>query len=221
MLSSLVLALLPGVALALPQLGERFHGEDSNSKLEARQGYYWSNWSEGSGNWQCADTGGGSYSVQWSGSDGGFVCGKGWNYGGGRSVTYSGEYEATGPGYLSVYGWTTNPLVEYYIVESHADLAPNEPWTFKGNFTSDDSVYSVYTSTRVNKPSIIGTATFEQYWSIREDQRVGGTVTVRNHFDYWNSLGMGLGQDNYMILATEGYTSGSNGPSGHSSITVQ
>jgi endo-1,4-beta-xylanase len=86
MLSSFVLAavaLLPG-ALSLPQLGERFHGEGSTAKLEARQGYIWSYWSEGSGNWRCNNGQGGSYTATWSGNNGGFVCGKGWSPGGNR-----------------------------------------------------------------------------------------------------------------------------------------
>lgn len=49
-------------------------------------GYYWQNWSEGNGNWDCRNGNGGSYSVTWSGRSGGFVCGKGWNYGGDRYV---------------------------------------------------------------------------------------------------------------------------------------
>lgn len=50
-------------------------------------------------------------------------------------------------------------------MDSHGDLAPNEPWTAKGNFTIDgEGTYAVYTSTRVNKPSIVGTATFQQFW---------------------------------------------------------
>lgn len=80
-------------------------------------------------------------------------------------MKYSGTYTPKGPGYLALYGWTTNPLIEYYIMDSHGDLAPNEPWTAKGNFTIEgEGTYAVYTSTRVNKPSIIGTATFQQFW---------------------------------------------------------
>ncbi|KAI0392713.1 xyn11C [Xylariaceae sp. FL0594] len=224
LLSSFVLAaaaaLLPG-ALSLPQLGERLHGENSTAQLEARQGYYWSYWSEGTGNWRCNNGGGGSYTATWSGNNGGFVCGKGWSPGGSRTVTYSGTYTPKGPGYLSIYGWTTNPLIEYYIMDAHGDLAPNEPWTFKGNFTAgNEGTYSVYTSTRVNKPSIVGTATFQQYWSVRTEQRVGGTITTGKHFDAWRSFGMNLGNHNYMILATEGYTNGANGPSGSSSLNL-
>ncbi|KAK5636594.1 hypothetical protein RRF57_012306 [Xylaria bambusicola] len=213
-------ALFPG-AFSLPQFGEIFHGEESNATLEARQGYYWSFWSEGSGNWNCRNGAGGSYTATWSGNNGGFVCGKGWNQGGSRIVKYSGTYAPKGPGYLAIYGWTTNPLIEYYIMDSHGDLAPNEPWTAKGNVTiAGEGTYQVYTSTRVNKPSIVGTATFQQYWSVRNETRVGGTISTQQHFNAWRSFGMNMGNHNYMILATEGYTNGANGPSGTASLTL-
>lgn len=58
-------------------------------QLSERQGgYYWSNWSEGNGNWNCRNEAGGKYSVTWSGKNGGFVCGKGWRNGGNRSVPH-------------------------------------------------------------------------------------------------------------------------------------
>ncbi|KAI3391039.1 hypothetical protein diail_8090 [Diaporthe ilicicola] len=190
-------------------------------EIGKRQGYYWSNWSEGGISLRCNNGNGGSYSTQWSGA-GGFVCGKGWSNGNGRVVNYTGTYTPTGPGYLSVYGWTQNPLIEYYVIESHGDLAPNEPWTSKGNFTSEEGSYEMFTSTRVNKPSIEGTRTFQQYWSVRTEKRVGGSVTMSKHFDEWAKVGMKLGNHNYQILATEGYTaSGGNGSSGTSSITLQ
>jgi endo-1,4-beta-xylanase len=138
-----------------------------------------------------------------------------------RVIKYSGTYNATGPGYLTVYGWTNNPLIEYYIVEAHADLAPNEPWTSKGNFTSDEGTYEIFISTRVNQPSIEGTKTFQQYWSVRTPQRVGGTVNTTRHFEEWAKLDMKLGKHNYVVMATEGYTkTGGPGSAGSSNITV-
>ncbi|ORY70989.1 concanavalin A-like lectin/glucanase domain-containing protein [Pseudomassariella vexata] len=188
--------------------------------IDRQGGYYYSFWSEGGGNFRCTNGAGGQYSATWSGT-GGFVCGKGWSPGGSRQVSPSGNYSPTGPGYLAVYGWTRNPLIEYYIVESHGDLSPGEPWTAKGNFTFEEGTYELYTSTRVNKPSIVGTATFQQYWSVRTEKRVNGTVTTGRHFTEWANVGLRLGSHDYMILATEGYTAtGGNGSSGTASITV-
>jgi endo-1,4-beta-xylanase len=138
-----------------------------------------------------------------------------------RVVNYSGTYSATGPGYLAMYGWTRNPLIEFYIVDAHADLSPNEPWISKGNFTSEEGAYEVFESTRVNQPSIEGTRTFQQYWSVRHEQRVGGKITLGKHFDEWAKLGMKLGAHEYVVLAVEGYTAtGGPGSSGSASITL-
>ncbi|KAF2737769.1 xyn11C [Polyplosphaeria fusca] len=221
MYSLLILAasfLLPA-ALAAPVA--EVSGEPQMIQIDKRQGgYTWSFWQEGSGSHNCQNGQGGSYTANWSGG-GGFVCGKGWSPGGNRAVKYSGTYKPTGPGYLSLYGWTKNPLVEYYIVESYDILAPGEPWTKKGNFTIDgEGAYDVYTSQRVNKPSIVGTATFTQYWSVRQEKRVGGTISTGKHFDAWNKLGMRLGQQDYMILATEGFANGTKTASGSSALSL-
>lgn len=143
-----------------------------------------------------------------------------------RSVKYSGTYNPKGPGYLSLYGWTRNPLVEYYIVESWDVLAPGEPWTLRGNFTSQGNNYAFYTAQRVNKPSIEGSRTFTQYFSVRSEAEkktgsVSGTINTGDHFDFWASKGYKMGNfEQNMFFVTEAFANGTKLPSGSSTITV-
>ncbi|PNP48601.1 hypothetical protein TGAMA5MH_00291 [Trichoderma gamsii] len=173
-------------------------------------GYYYSYWNDGHAGVTYTNGAGGSFSVNWANS-GNFVGGKGWNPGSStRTINYSGSYNPNGNSYLSIYGWSKNPLIEYYIVENFGTYNPSTGTTKLGEVTSDGSVYDIYRTQRVNQPSIIGTATFYQYWSVRRNHRSSGSVNVGNHFNAWRNLGLTLGQLDYQIVAVEGYFSSGN-----------
>lgn len=184
------------------------------SSAGTHDGFYYSWWTDNGA--QATYTNGpkGQYSIQW-GTGGNLVGGKGWNPGTRRTISYTGTYTYNGNSYLAVYGWTRNPLVEYYIVENFGTYNPSSGAQKKGEVTVDGSTYDILVSTRTNQPSIDGTSTFQQYWSVRRNKRTGGSVTVATHFDAWARAGLNLGNHFYQIVATEGYFS-----SGSSSITV-
>jgi endo-1,4-beta-xylanase len=128
-------------------------------------------------------------------------------------INYNCDYNPKstkgGNSYLSVYGWTVQPLVEYYIIEDWRNWIPsmgNEA-ILKGSFSVNGSMYDVYEKTRVNKPSIEGITTFQQYFSIRRDNRSQGTINISEHFDKWKELGMEMGKMHEVSFVVEGYKS--------------
>lgn len=215
-----ILALATAAFAAPAEVAKRDPGHVLNpragtpSSTGTHNGCYYSWWTDGGSDVTYTNGAGGSYSVNWK-TGGNFVGGKGWNPGSARTITYSGSYNPNGNSYLAIYGWTTNPLIEYYIVENFGTYDPSSQATNKGSVTLDGSNYKIAQSTRTNQPSIEGTRTFQQYWSVRSSKRSSGSVNVGAHFDAWSKAGMKLGSHNYQIVATEGYFS-----SGSASITV-
>ncbi len=177
-------------------------------------GYFYSFWNAGGGSVVMTLGSGGNYSVTWNNCNN-FTCGKGWRTGSNRSVNFSGTFDGGSNGYLALYGWTKNDLIEYYVVENYGAWTPPGGSPL-GSFTSDGGTYNIYKTRRVNQPSIVGTATFYQYWSVRTTKRTSGIITFSNHIKAWESYGMKLGTTwDYQIMETEGYQS-----SGNSNITV-
>ncbi|KAK2002566.1 family 11 glycosyl hydrolase [Colletotrichum falcatum] len=147
------------------------------------------------------------FSVNFSGAQD-FVVGKGWNTGSkNRTVNYSGQTKASsGTVLTALYGWSVDPLVEYYVQDYSNNGKGAAQGQKVGSLTSDGSTYDIYKHTQVNQPSIQGTTTFTQYISRRtQDRSDGGTITFANHVAAWEKAGMKLGQMRYQTIATEGW----------------
>jgi len=174
--------------------------------------------------WYGANRGGGAaFRAEWKNPDCylgriGYFWGDGQPYTAYKNIycdfnyTRSANGTAGGWSYIGIYGWARNPdavdpdkrLIEYYIVDDWfgdsqlgvKTICPEgcEP---VGSITVDGGNYLIYTNIRVEKPSIDGTQTFIQYFSIRQDmeqeRRQCGTISVTEHFKKWEELGLELG----------------------------
>ncbi|KAJ7609533.1 concanavalin A-like lectin/glucanase domain-containing protein [Roridomyces roridus] len=127
------------------------------------------------------------YSWEW-GAGAQFWGGKGLETGSTEPLNFTSTYSSTSAGSvdLLLYGITTSPAAEYFIVEaiSASTAAQLAAQPILGTITSDDGLYNVYQTTKNATP---------QYWSVRQTPRDGGVITPATHFASWTALGMSLG----------------------------
>ena len=141
----------------------------------------------------------GNFWVSFSGAS--FVTGLGWNTGStSRTISWTGSCTGCNWG-PAVYGWMQNPLVEYYIPRTAGG-------TNQGTYSADGTTYTLITNTQVNKPSIEGTATFEQYFASGGS---GSPINFGEHVTGWiDRLGVtAVGSQNYQVVAVENWSGGS------------
>jgi endo-1,4-beta-xylanase len=222
-LSALLLLFLAGCSKEIPEpvvQDDNLIPDHNYSQFKGTgsdHGYFWTLYKEGgSGNitFPQAGTYAGNFAISYSNVTD-IVGGKGWSTGSARTINYnigalSGSYN-----FVGVYGWTTSPLIEYYVAEKGSVASG----TYVGSVSSDGNNYSVYKFQRVNKPSIIGTATFWQYLNTWGGTSTGSNkkVTMANHINYWKSKGgQGFGSYNYQVFALEAW----GGKSGYINATV-
>ncbi len=207
-------ALMLCMALLLPTVTVEAATTIYNEQTGVEDGYDYALWKD-YGDTSMTLTGGGTFECWWSSGIGNALFRKGKTLGcvqnyasyGNISLNYGVDYQPEGNSYLCVYGWSRNPLVEYYIVDSWGTWRPPGA-TAKGQIYVDGGTYDVYETTRYNQPSIDGNTTFKQYWSVRTSKRTSGTITVSEHFKAWANLGMSLGSLYEVTLCIEGYQSG-------------
>ena len=126
-------------------------------------------------------------------------------------VTYDVDYRPNGISYLGVYGWFKSPLIEYYIIESWGSWRPpvgsDSGLRLKETINIDDDTYDIYVNDKMIRPEIDDSSNFKQIWSVRNEKRTSGTISVSDHFKAWEVKGNKLGLLDELSFIIEGYQS--------------
>lgn len=166
--------------------------------------YHYEIWYQG-GNNNMTFYDNGTYKASWNGTND-FLARVGFKYNEDKTYDelgpidayfkWSKQGSAGGYNYIGIYGWTVDPLVEYYIVDDwFSEPGANLLGSKKGEFTVDGATYEIYQNQRNNAPSIKGNQTFPQYFSKRKGgARSCGHIDVTAHFKKWEELGMKMGK---------------------------
>ncbi|KAB8207537.1 concanavalin A-like lectin/glucanase domain-containing protein [Aspergillus parasiticus] len=145
----------------------------------------------------------GQFKLSWN-TNSEFLGGKGFKGGSPRSLSWDGQFQAEGDFTLAVYGWTTDPVTEWYVVEAHGTGTPGNGHIL-GQVEDDGGIYDVYMLPYRNVPEIYGVTNFNQLWSVRREARHTGTVDVAAHFKRWQELGLKPGNPVFQMVTAEGF----------------
>lgn len=217
---------IPETTLAEKDLPQTEKIEITENEIGSVDGYDYELWKD-RGTTTMTLEGEGRFHCQWSDINNAlfrigrkFDCTQTWEEIGNITVSYGADYYPVGNSYLCVYGWSREPLVEYYVVQSWGNWRPPGAESL-GVITVDDSQYDVYVTTRVDQPSIDGTQTFQQFWSVRKGKRTEDTISLTDHFRAWQSLGLELGKLYEVALTVEGYQSSGVADIYHNDIIIE
>lgn len=150
-----------------------------------------------------------AFSAAWGPSSGDFLARIGvvWNntktydqYG---TITADFAYTKTGSGggysYIGIYGWSNNPCIEWYIIDDSFSKMPTNPGSCTNMSNSplsiDGGKYTmcVRNTSGTGGDRCGGAGNWNQYYSIRQDNRTCGTISVTEHFKAWAAAGNKLG----------------------------
>jgi hypothetical protein len=100
--------------------------------------------------------------------------------------------------YIGMYGWSSDPCVEWYVIEDSFKTMPVNPGTTTlktDKLQVDDGEYFVYTRPTSGNGGTrcSGVTDWIQYYSIRKTARRCGEISLTAHFDAWKGLEMPLG----------------------------
>ena len=101
--------------------------------------------------------------------------------------------------YIGIYGWSNNPCIEWYIIDDSYSKMPTNPGSCTNMSNSplsiDGGKYTmcVRSTSGTGGDRCGGAGTWNQYYSIRQDNRTCGTISVTEHFKAWAAAGNKLG----------------------------
>ncbi len=218
-----------------------------SQKMGSGAGYDYELWSQnGAGNATMtlnpSTENGGAFSVEWSGTIN-MLARSGKRWGSNSTVTVqnvgniTSEFEVEWSSndnvkYVSVYGWGYydkqdipsgfTDEIEYYIIQDRGSYNPTQGGKKHGSATIDGISYDFYTTERHNQPSLSGTSTFMQYWSIPSNtsqHRTKGTISISKHFSEWAKVGMKMGRlYEVASMKIESYTGQGGNAKGHATV---
>jgi Glycosyl hydrolases family 11 len=192
----------------MPTSGEQQHSGNGRGGTGNLAWEIWSN--TGTGSLTTYDVP--AFTASWA-EDGGYLGRMGYEWSGGGSTpvpyeslgTISAQFVANKSGsggdvysYIGMYGWSTDPCVEWYVIEDSFKNMPVNPGTTtlkSDNTQIDDGEYFIYTrpTTGSGGTRCSGVTEWIQYYSIRKTARRCGTISLTEHFDAWKALDMPLG----------------------------
>ena len=219
----------------------------TSQKFGSGAGYDYELWSQnGAGNATMtlnpSTENGGAFSVEWSGTIN-MLARSGKRWGDKSTVTVqnvgniTSEFEVEWSSsdnvkYVSVYGWGYydkgdapagfTDEIEYYIIQDRGSYNPTGSGKKHGSAKIDGIDYDFYTTERHNQPSLSGTSTFMQYWSIPSNtsqHRTKGTISISKHFSEWAKVGMKMGRlYEVASMKIESYTGEGGNAQGHATV---
>ena len=218
-----------------------------SQKMGSGAGYDYELWSQnGAGNATMtlnpSTENGGAFSVEWSGTIN-MLARSGKRWGSNSTVTVqnvgniTSEFEVEWSSndnvkYVSVYGWGYydkqdipsgfTDEIEYYIIQDRGSYNPTQGGKKFGSAVIDGISYDFYTTDRIQQPSLSGTSTFKQYWSIPSNtsqHRTKGTISISKHFSEWAKVGMKMGRlYEVASMKIESYTGNTGSAKGHATV---
>lgn len=219
----------------------------TSQKMGSAGGYDYELWSQnGAGSatmkLNVSAENGGAFEVEWSGTVN-MLARTGKRWGANSTVTvqnvgnitseFDVEWSSTdNVKYVSVYGWGYydqqdipsgfSNEIEYYIVQDRGSYNPTSGGKKFGSATIDGIEYDFYTTDRIQQPSLSGTSTFKQYWSIPKNtsqHRTKGTISISKHFSEWAKVGMKMGKlYEVASMKIESYTGNTGTANGYAKV---